>query len=101
VPVRRRKNPGVTKRIGGASSPTIDGLSTQQLRERVDVWQGDRSTITVEGRIDQFGKFARGTMSNGRPMTKKQWIARVVVYLLIASLTLPLFGSIVWLVTRW
>jgi hypothetical protein len=100
VPTPRRNRQGVTKRIGGTTSSMTDGLTPDELRERVDVWHGDRTTLTIEGRIEQYGKFARGTIAHDRPMTTQQKVARGLVYLLLVALTFQTLSVIYWILTR-
>jgi hypothetical protein len=94
VPTPRRKRQGVTKRIGGTTSSMTDGLAPDELRKRVDVWGGDDATLTIEGRIEQYGKFARGTVTHDRPMSTPQRIARVLAYLLLIALTFPILSFV-------
>jgi hypothetical protein len=79
VPAPPRKTGGVTKRSGALPRVNLDGLSEQELRDRVDVWHSDRS-MTLQERLGVFAQ------SGSRPALERhrKKVKRVLLIVLVA-----------------
>jgi hypothetical protein len=100
VPSARRKSGGVTKRTGGVPRVNLDGLTEDELRERVDVWRADRSALTIEGRVEQPRTSATGAFNKESQPNVVWSVAKTCVAVMTLVFVLPiLFILLSWVVT--